>query len=74
MKIIQHAVRYPVTTAVGVILLVLFGMIALFGLPVQLETSTALPPPDFASRHFPDMTEVMVLFPVLLALLISFSI
>ena len=43
MKIIQHAVRYPVTTAVGVILLVLFGMIALFGLPVQLTPDITKP-------------------------------
>ncbi|GAG33064.1 unnamed protein product, partial [marine sediment metagenome] len=36
MKIIHEAIRYPVTTAVGVILLVLFGAISLFLLPIQL--------------------------------------
>ncbi len=36
MKLIQASIRYPVTTAVGVILLVLFGTIAIFRLPVQL--------------------------------------
>ena len=36
MSVIQGAIRYPVSTAVGVILLALFGGIALFRLPVQL--------------------------------------
>jgi HAE1 family hydrophobic/amphiphilic exporter-1 len=36
VKVIEGAIRYPVTTAVGVILLVLFGGIALFRLPVQI--------------------------------------
>ena len=36
MTIIRQSIHYPVTTAVGVILLVLFGSIALFRLPVQL--------------------------------------
>jgi len=36
VKIIREAIRYPVTTAVGVILLVLFGAISLFLLPIQL--------------------------------------
>ena len=43
MKIIQDAVRFPVTTTVGVMLLVLFGMISLFGLPVQLTPEITLP-------------------------------
>ena len=43
MKIIQDAVRFPVTTTVGVILLVLFGMISLFGLPVQLTPDITEP-------------------------------
>jgi HAE1 family hydrophobic/amphiphilic exporter-1 len=36
VKVIEGAIRYPVTTAVGVILVVLFGALALFGLPIQL--------------------------------------
>ncbi|MGH9867135.1 MAG: efflux RND transporter permease subunit [Candidatus Polarisedimenticolia bacterium] len=36
MNFISGSIRYPVTTAVGVMLLVLFGTIALFRLPVQL--------------------------------------
>ena len=36
MSVIQGAIRYPVSTAVGVILVALFGGIALFRLPVQL--------------------------------------
>ncbi len=43
MKVIQDAVRYPVTTAVGVILLVMFGLISLFGLPVQLTPDITQP-------------------------------
>jgi len=36
MNFIQYCIRYPVTTAVGVLLLLLFGSIALFKLPIQL--------------------------------------
>ncbi len=36
MNVIQYAIRYPVTTTVGVLLLVLFGIVALLKLPVQL--------------------------------------
>ena len=43
MQVIQDAVRYPVTTAVGVMLLVLFGLISLFGLPVQLTPDITQP-------------------------------
>ena len=43
MKIIHDAVRFPVTTTVGVILVVLFGLIALFGLPVLLTPDIAQP-------------------------------
>ena len=39
MKIVESAIRFPVTTAVGVILLVLFGFISLFRIPVQLTPS-----------------------------------
>ncbi|MFQ5817654.1 MAG: efflux RND transporter permease subunit [Terriglobia bacterium] len=43
MKIIDAAIRYPVSTAVGVILLVLFGSIALFRIPVQLTPTVDEP-------------------------------
>ena len=43
MKIIHDAIRYPVTTAVGVILLLLFGLIGLFRLPVQLTPNVEQP-------------------------------
>ena len=43
MKIIQDAIRFPVTTAVGVILLVLFGAIGLSRLPVQLTPNVEEP-------------------------------
>jgi HAE1 family hydrophobic/amphiphilic exporter-1 len=43
MKIIDEAIRYPVTTTVGVLFLVLFGMIALFRLPVQLTPDVMRP-------------------------------
>ena len=36
MKIIQDSIQYPVTTAVGVILLALFGGLALYQIPIQL--------------------------------------
>jgi HAE1 family hydrophobic/amphiphilic exporter-1 len=43
VKIIEGAVRYPVTTAVGVILLILFGLIALQQVPVQLTPTVDEP-------------------------------
>jgi HAE1 family hydrophobic/amphiphilic exporter-1 len=43
VKIIHEAIRFPVTTAVGVILLVLFGVIAVFRLPVQLTPTVEEP-------------------------------
>ncbi|RMH23479.1 MAG: efflux RND transporter permease subunit [Acidobacteria bacterium] len=36
MKVVEGAIKYPVTTAVGVLLVVLFGLLALFRLPVQM--------------------------------------
>ncbi|HSF15875.1 MAG TPA: efflux RND transporter permease subunit [Vicinamibacteria bacterium] len=36
MKVIDSAIRFPTSTAVGVLLLVLFGTLALFQIPVQL--------------------------------------
>ena len=43
MKIIDEAIRYPVTTTVGVLFLVLFGTIALFRIPVQLTPDVSRP-------------------------------
>ena len=43
MTIVSNAIRYPVTTAVGVILLTLFGGIALFRIPVQLTPTVEEP-------------------------------
>ncbi|HEX9765016.1 MAG TPA: efflux RND transporter permease subunit [Candidatus Acidoferrales bacterium] len=43
MTIIHDAIKYPVTTSVGVILLVLFGGIALFRLPIQLTPDVEEP-------------------------------
>jgi len=36
MTLIQSCIRYPVTTAVGVLILLLFGLISLSQLPIQL--------------------------------------
>jgi HAE1 family hydrophobic/amphiphilic exporter-1 len=36
MPIVQYAIRYPITTTVGVLLVVLFGVVSLLRLPVQL--------------------------------------
>ena len=43
MTIVQNAIKYPVTTAVGVMLLTLFGAIALFRIPVQLTPTVEDP-------------------------------
>jgi len=43
VKVIESAVRYPVTTAVGVIFLVLFGVLALFRIPIQLTPTVEEP-------------------------------
>ena len=43
MKVIQAAIRYPVTTAVGVILVVLFGAISLAKIPIQLIPEVVKP-------------------------------
>ena len=36
MNVIQSAIRYPVTTTVGVLFIILFGAVALLRLPIQL--------------------------------------
>ena len=43
MNLIQACIRYPVTTAVGVLLALLFGGIALFQLPIQLTPNINQP-------------------------------
>ncbi|RJX35617.1 MAG: efflux RND transporter permease subunit [Desulfarculus sp.] len=36
MKLVQTAIKHPISVSVGVILLVMFGLLALFAVPVQL--------------------------------------
>ena len=43
MKIVDSAIRYPVTTAVGAILLVMFGSLAISRIPVQLTPTVEEP-------------------------------
>jgi HAE1 family hydrophobic/amphiphilic exporter-1 len=43
MTLIRSSIRFPVTTAVGVLLLALFGGIALFRLPIQLTPDVETP-------------------------------
>ena len=43
MNFIQFAIRYPVTTTVGVIFIVLFGVVSLTKLPVQLTPDVSKP-------------------------------
>ncbi len=43
MKLIDSSIRYPVTTTVGVLLLVLFGTLALINIPVQLTPTVEEP-------------------------------
>jgi hydrophobic/amphiphilic exporter-1 (mainly G- bacteria), HAE1 family len=43
MSIVRDAIRLPVTTAVGVLLLALFGFIALFRIPIQLTPTVEEP-------------------------------
>ena len=43
MKIVDTAIKRPVTVSVGVILLVLFGLISLFRIPIQLTPNVDLP-------------------------------
>ena len=52
MKIIESSIQYPVTTAVGVIFILLFGFIALTGIPVQL-TPTVEEPSITVSTFWP---------------------
>ncbi len=43
MKIIENSTRYPVSVTVGVILLVMFGTISLFRIPIQLVPNVEEP-------------------------------
>ncbi|MDX1632191.1 MAG: efflux RND transporter permease subunit, partial [Thermoanaerobaculia bacterium] len=43
MKVVEGAIRFPVTTAVGAILVCLFGGIALLRIPVQLTPTVEEP-------------------------------
>jgi HAE1 family hydrophobic/amphiphilic exporter-1 len=43
MKVVEAAIRYPVKVAVGAILLVLFGLLALARIPVQLTPTVEEP-------------------------------
>ncbi len=43
MKLVESAIRSPVKTAVGVILLMLFGILAVIGIPIQLTPTVEEP-------------------------------
>ena len=43
MPLVQFAIRYPITTTVGVLLVVLFGVVSLIRLPVQLTPDVSKP-------------------------------
>jgi len=43
VKLVDWAIRYPVSVTVGVLLVVLFGMLALFSIPVQLIPDVDVP-------------------------------
>jgi len=43
MKIVDTAIKKPVTVTVGLILIVLFGLISLFRIPIQLTPNIDLP-------------------------------
>ncbi len=55
MKVVKSAIELPVTTAVGVILLVMFGAIALYRIPIQL-TPTVDEPQITVSTLWPGAT------------------
>ncbi|MGY8765953.1 MAG: efflux RND transporter permease subunit, partial [Nitrospinaceae bacterium] len=43
MKLIEQSLKYGVTVAVGVIMIILFGTISLFRIPVQLVPDVSQP-------------------------------
>jgi len=50
MNVVRQAIRFPVTTAVGVILLTLFGVISLLRIPVQLTPTVEEPQISVTTR------------------------
>jgi len=52
MNLIQFAIRNPVTTSVGVILIVLFGMVSLSKLPIQLTPDVDKPEVTVETQWF----------------------
>lgn len=50
MNLIQFAIRYPVTTAVAVILMTLFGLVSLSQLPIQLTPDVSKPEITVSTR------------------------
>jgi hydrophobic/amphiphilic exporter-1 (mainly G- bacteria), HAE1 family len=43
MKLVDISIKKPVTVTVGAILLILFGFISLFRIPIQLTPNAAIP-------------------------------
>ncbi|MDL1967541.1 MAG: efflux RND transporter permease subunit [Deltaproteobacteria bacterium] len=43
MKLVEISIKKPVTVTVGAILLILFGFISLFRIPIQLTPNVDLP-------------------------------
>jgi len=50
MKLVDTAIKKPVTVTVGVILLALFGFISLFRIPIQLTPNVDLPEISIQTR------------------------
>ena len=50
MNVIQFSIRYPVTTSVAVILVVLFGLVSLMQLPIQLTPDVSKPEITVSTR------------------------
>ncbi len=59
MKLVHDAIRFPVTTTVGVLLLVLFGSLALRRIPVQL-TPTVEEPEITVTTYWPGASPLEV--------------
>ncbi len=50
MKLVDVAIKKPVTVTVGVILLILFGLISLFRIPIQLTPNVDMPQISVTTR------------------------
>ena len=50
MKLVDTAIKKPVTVTVGVILIVLFGFLSLFRIPIQLTPNVDLPQVSITTR------------------------